>query len=1020
MSTLRFTDPGLGGSAFLGVEIGEVLTGLRSVRPVSFASRHLPSLYHGKPYTRMSARSQAGASDENGREPLVAPLRSHMLNEGSDTAPASGVNRKDASGGMSGSAARGFIAGSRGRMMERSDVISGAFLVNADSPSKGPHIGRSPRSPRVDLSPQRNAVSASSHMNVSALLTVDESVDVTFEEGIEALQIDSPREELKRLRKRREATRALRRSLGRSTTEIEDEKEEIVVDPTLDPETYLSTYNKWLRLGRLEQSIKLLEAMQGADMLDTDKIYHARFFDECKKYGAVYQAFRFFNLISSCRSPSLRTYSQLLSVCSHCSDSEGAFKVFQMAKNDGLEPDCVLYTGLISACCKANKLDVAFKIFYEMEAAGVAPNLHTFGVLIDGCAKRNQVAKAFGVYGIMLSKNLKPDRIIFNSLITACGRAGSLDRAFDVLSDMKAEELAANHITMGAVIDACTRSGQADKALEVYAAMRSKGVRATAEVFTAAVHACSKGAYLERAQSIFNDMVADGIKPDEILFSALIDVAAHANKPDFAFGLAQEMKQHRVNAGPVIYAGLMGLCCQLELKEEAQMLMLEMKERGVRATLSTFNAYISTLCKVGCLDDAMGAVEEMRTSGLKLDTTTYSALLAACDTLHRADVAFKLFRCAQVEGVRISLVMCESMIDICQHQMRTNAPPPQFSFLIPFYPSPHPLSPIYGEWASCALAVYHQFTACGFKPTLKLLSKVLCILRRPDAKGTSGSSDPDNIVYIHSSPPSSFPAPNATPFHPSSSTSYGAASSASVSSSTAPSQSSPFEVYDHHAFAIYDEAAALGAVPDTSTCSAPIVFRMESYPPHLAEMCILSLLHSMHTKRAGAPGAEMFPVTIHLPVEALTLKLKKRKKPFPLNIATRTGQAVSALLRRLDVAYAGYESSGTLRITSSALKKWIRVHAPPLPPTHSVGASPFFSSPLPQHAPLEDRLSHFGNGILRQQRAIRMGGRGGNQSHQVGYHHHHGNEAASRPLHVSTASSHVVIQQVDPKEEQTS
>ncbi|CAN0910081.1 Pentatricopeptide repeat-containing protein MRL1, chloroplastic [Linum grandiflorum] len=171
-------------------------------------------------------------------------------------------------------------------------------------------------------------------------------------------------------------------------------------DKTKPPEQF-DTYNYLLKDGRLVECVDFLEDMESKGFLDMNKVYHAKFFDMCKRQKAVEEAFRFCKLIPN---PTLSTFNMLMSVCTSSQDSAGAFQVLRLAEGARLQPDCKLYTTLISTCAKCGKVDAMFEVFHKMVNAGVEPNLHTYGALIDGCAKAGQVAKAFGAYGIMRSK----------------------------------------------------------------------------------------------------------------------------------------------------------------------------------------------------------------------------------------------------------------------------------------------------------------------------------------------------------------------------------------------------------------------------------------------------------------------------------------------------------------------------------------------------------------------------------------------------------------------------------------
>ncbi|KAI4299907.1 hypothetical protein L6164_033328 [Bauhinia variegata] len=214
------------------------------------------------------------------------------------------------------------------------------------------------------------------------------------------------------------------------------------IDQKNDRSQHLSRYNSLLKAGRyigfvrLHECVELLNDMEIKGILDMTKVYHAKFFNVCKRQKAVREAFDYTKLIPN---PKLSTFNMLMTVCASSQDSEGAFQVLHLAQEAGLKPDCKLYTTLISTCAKSGKVDQMFEVYHKMVNSGVEPYVHTYGALIGGCTRAGQVAKAFGAYGIMRSKKVKPDRVVFNALIAACAQSGAVDRAFDVSAKMEAE-----------------------------------------------------------------------------------------------------------------------------------------------------------------------------------------------------------------------------------------------------------------------------------------------------------------------------------------------------------------------------------------------------------------------------------------------------------------------------------------------------------------------------------------------------------------------------------------------------
>ncbi|KAJ1393768.1 Tetratricopeptide-like helical domain superfamily, partial [Sesbania bispinosa] len=649
-------------------------------------------------------------------------------------------------------------------------------------------------------------------------------------------------------------------------------------------------------------------------------VYHAKFFNICKKQKAVKEAFDYINLIPN---PTLSTFNMLMSVCTSSQDSEGAFQVMQLLKNAGLEPDCKLYTTLISTCAKSGKVDRMFEVFHKMVNSGVEPNVLTYGALIDGCARAGQVAKAFGAYGILRSKNVKPDRVVFNALIAACAQSGAVDRAFDVVAEMAAETqpIDPDHITVGALMKACANASQVERAREVYKMIQQYSIKGSPEVYTIAINSCSQTGDWEFACRVYNDMTQKGVLPDEMFLSALIDVAGHAKMLDAAFDILQEARKGGMRIGIMTYSSLMGACSKATNWQKALELYGYLKSIKLVQTVSTVNALLTALCDGDQFQKALEILSEMKGLGLCPNSITFSILIVASEKKDDIEAAQMLLSQAKNDGVAPNLIMCRCIIGMCLRRFERACfvGEPVLSFA-----SGRPQ--VNNKWTSLALMVYRETIGAGEKPTSEILSQILGCMQLP-----YDTSVKNRLVE-----------------------NLGVSAESSRSSNLF-SLVDGFGEYDPRAFSILEEAASHGVVPSVSFKVSPIVIDAKEFHAFTAEVYFLTVLKGL--KHRLAAGARLSNIIILLPVEKTKVSSPKGEK-F-VNLAGRVGQVVAALLRRLQIPYQGNESYGKLRINGLALTKWFQ---PKL-------ASPFSGKP----GDWSSSQSRLGKSISHQQRNIRTG-----------------------------------------------
>ncbi|CAI8616851.1 unnamed protein product [Vicia faba] len=688
----------------------------------------------------------------------------------------------------------------------------------------------------------------------------------------------------------------------------------------IDPSELLSKYNTLLKSGRLRECVELLKDMEMKGLLDMTKVYHAKFFNSCKKQRAVKEAFDYVRLIPN---PMLSTFNMLMSVCGSSQDSEGAFHVMQLLKDARLDPDCKLYTNLISTCAKSGKIDLMFEVFHKMVNSGVEANVHTYGALIDGCARAGQVGKAFGAYGIMRSKNVKPDRVVFNALIAACAQSGAVSRAFDVVAEMEAEiqPIEPDHVTFGTLMKACAKAGQVERAQEVYKMIQQYNIKGSPEVYTIAVNSCSETGDWEFARSVYNDMTQKGVLPDEMFMSALIDVAGHAKKLEAAFDILQQARKEGVQIGAMTYSSLMGACCKTRDWQKALELYENLKSLKLVQTVSTVNALLTALCNGDRFQKALEVLSEMKGLGLRPNSITFSILIVASEKKDDMEAAQMLLSQTKKDGAAPTLIMCRCIIGMCLRRFEK-------ACLVgePVLSLDSGRPQVNNEWTSLALMVYRETIGAGEKPTSEMLSQILGCLKFP-----YDTCIKNRLVE-----------------------NLGVSAESSKSSNLC-SLIDGFGEYDPRVFSILEEAASYGVVPSVSFKVNPIVIDVKELHPYTAEVYLLTVLKGL--KHRLAAGAKLPNIIILLPVEETKVLFPNGEKIIIL--AERGGQAVAALFRRLHIPYQGSESNGKLRINSPGLTKW---YQPKL-------ASPKFGL----QGDWSSSQARLGKNISNQQRNIRTG-----------------------------------------------
>jgi pentatricopeptide repeat protein len=437
-----------------------------------------------------------------------------------------------------------------------------------------------------------------------------------------------------------------------------------------------------------------------------------------------------------------------------------------------------------------------------------------------------------------------------------------------------------------------------------------------------AVNACSQKGDLDSALGVYNDMMRNGVRPDEVFYSALIDAAGHSGKIDVAFEIFHGAKLQGLTPGSVLYSSLMGACCNTKCWQKALEVYEEIKVARFIPTVSTLNALITSLCDADKLHSSAEVLEEMKQRGVVPNCITYTMLLIACQRKDEPELAVKLFSRATMDGVVPNLTMCNCVIGLCLRRFRKAS---ALGESIVSYDSGN--AQIHNQWTSRALLVYRQTISAGLTPTVGSLSQVLGCLRMP-TNATKENGFNESLGFNPSSPkqPKLY------------------------------SLLEGFRIYDPRAFSLYEEAASLGVVPCFLYKDTSVSIDARQMEVYVVEVYLLTILKGLKYRLAA--GALLPNITVRLPVEKMPVNSVKGQKL--VNVSGRTGQAVAALLRRLNLPYQGNETYGKIRISGRVIRHW-------LSPKSYPPSSKFPGRTLDSSCP----NSHLGKGIVDQQRMIR-------------------------------------------------
>eukprot|EP00892_Ulva_mutabilis_P004463 jgi/Ulvmu1/2389/UM130_0022.1 len=153
------------------------------------------------------------------------------------------------------------------------------------------------------------------------------------------------------------------------------------------------------------------------------------------------------------------SYNMALVACGRAGRAVEAVQVFDRLLGAGMSPSLTTYTALMSLFCRAGALREAALVLDGMKAAGLQPNTITYSSLINGCEKAGSLHDALRYFDEMLAADCKPSVVTFNTLLRACARGRAWRLSVQLWHQMRHCGLHPDIVSVRAWITAMHASG---------------------------------------------------------------------------------------------------------------------------------------------------------------------------------------------------------------------------------------------------------------------------------------------------------------------------------------------------------------------------------------------------------------------------------------------------------------------------------------------------------------------------------------------------------------------------------
>ncbi|CAI8616821.1 unnamed protein product [Vicia faba] len=192
-------------------------------------------------------------------------------------------------------------------------------------------------------------------------------------------------------------------------------------------------------------------------------------------------------------------------------NSDGALRLFERMKMDGIEPDEVTYGAIVNGLCKSGRLEEALGYFRFCNENAVVVNAVFYSSLIDGLGKAGRVDEAEKVFDEMAEKGCLPDSYCYNALIDGLCKCGRIADALVLFKRMECDGCEHTVYTFTILISELFRVHRNEEAVKMWDLMIDKGITPNVACFRAlSIGMCLSGK-VARACKVLDELAPMGV-----------------------------------------------------------------------------------------------------------------------------------------------------------------------------------------------------------------------------------------------------------------------------------------------------------------------------------------------------------------------------------------------------------------------------------------------------------------------------------------------------------------------------
>ncbi|XP_019191406.1 PREDICTED: pentatricopeptide repeat-containing protein At5g13770, chloroplastic isoform X2 [Ipomoea nil] len=365
----------------------------------------------------------------------------------------------------------------------------------------------------------------------------------------------------------------------------------------LEPGSYCSTMEAFLKMGKHEKVVSLFREFEGRRVESTQ--FHAQIYKcLCKSLEKLGRPFE-------------------------------ALEYFREMTRKGIPEDRSFYSSLICAFATAREVKLAEELLEEAEGKGMVRDPALFLKLVLMYIEEGMLERTFDVISVMNRVKIRVSDCISCAIVNAFSRKRGPRVAATVYEKLVSQGCEPGQVTYASILNIYCRIGVYSKAEMTFSEMEQKGFDKCIVAYSSMVNMYGKTGRHKEATRLVAKMKERGCEPNVWIYNTLLDIHGRASNMKQVEKVWKEMKRRKVVPDRVSYTSVISAYSKAKELESCVKYYQDFKLNGGKTDRAMAGIMVGVFSKMNKVDELVKLLQDLKTDETKLDERLYRSALNA-------------------------------------------------------------------------------------------------------------------------------------------------------------------------------------------------------------------------------------------------------------------------------------------------------------------------------------------------------------------------------------------------------